>query len=345
MLFIPLPFAVAILLFVLFVVVARRDADALPSRPFLALILAATVQSVLTGLRWGYGVNAAGYVAPVIAATVPPLAYAGVLRLVRADSLLVNVGLHAIPALIVALFVWIWRDAIDLALIAIFLGYAVAILLLMRPGADALRFAPFEGAVSAYRAILFAAGALCLSAAVDTFIFLDFAWAHGTYALAVISVGNLAALIILGVAAAAASRSRAPVDVVETAQKTETVEAAATAATEEDRETLAALHGLMDEKKLYRDVNLSLDRLARKAGITTRQISGAINRAMAKNVSQYVNEYRIAEACLLLAETGKSVTEIMFEVGFQTKSNFNREFRRVTGMTPLEWREKKARER
>lgn len=353
MLFIPLPFAVAVLLFVLFVVVARRDADALPNRPFLALILAAAVQSVLTGLRWGYGVHAVGYVAPVIAATVPPLAYAGVLRLVRADSRLVNVGLHAIPALIVALFVWIWRDAIDLALIAIFLGYAVAILLLMRPGADALRFAPFEGAVSAYRAILFAAGALCLSAAVDTFIYLDFEWAHGAYALAVISVGNLAALIILGVAAAAASRSRAPADVteateaaqkVQTAEPVETAATAATAATEEDRETLAAIHGLMNEKKLYRDVNLSLDRLARKAGITTRQISGAINRAMAKNVSQYVNEYRIAEACLLLAETDKSVTEIMFEVGFQTKSNFNREFRRVTGMTPLEWREKKARE-
>jgi AraC-like DNA-binding protein len=32
----------------------------------------------------------------------------------------------------------------------------------------------------------------------------------------------------------------------------------------------------------------------------------------------------------------------MFEVGFQTKSNFNREFRRVTDMTPLAWRERKG---
>jgi AraC-like DNA-binding protein len=42
----------------------------------------------------------------------------------------------------------------------------------------------------------------------------------------------------------------------------------------------------------------------------------------------------------LLAETTTPVTEIMFDVGFQTKSNFNREFRRVTDMSPLEWRKK-----
>jgi AraC-like DNA-binding protein len=73
-----------------------------------------------------------------------------------------------------------------------------------------------------------------------------------------------------------------------------------------------------------------------------RQISAAINRATGKNVSQYVNEFRIAEACALLVETDKPVTEIMLDVGFQTKSNFNREFRRVTNMTPVQWRQSRA---
>ena len=50
--------------------------------------------------------------------------------------------------------------------------------------------------------------------------------------------------------------------------------------------------------------------------------------------------YRIAEACRLLTETDQPVTKIMFDVGFQTKSNFNGEFRRVTGMSPTAWREK-----
>ncbi|AOG12793.1 helix-turn-helix domain protein (plasmid) [Agrobacterium sp. RAC06] len=85
-----------------------------------------------------------------------------------------------------------------------------------------------------------------------------------------------------------------------------------------------------------------IDRLARKALIPARQISTAINRTTGKNFSQYVNEFRIAEACRLLAETKKLVTEVMLDVGFQTKSNFNREFRRVTDMTPAQRRAKRA---
>lgn len=101
---------------------------------------------------------------------------------------------------------------------------------------------------------------------------------------------------------------------------------------------------LLQEKAFYRDSDLTLDRLARRVCIPARQISIAINEATGKNVSQYVNAFRITEACNLLSETKKPVTEIMFEVGFQTKSNFNREFRCSTGMTPLEWRKKRPSE-
>ncbi|RUM18880.1 helix-turn-helix domain-containing protein [Rhizobium vallis] len=340
MIFIPLPFVIALLLLILFVAVIRRDEEMQPSRPFLALILLSVAQSILSGLRWGYGVQAVGYVAPVIAALVPPLAFAGVSRLVRTSRrpLPVRIALHAVPAAFILVLIALWRDAIDIALVLIFVGYALAILLLMRPGADALRLAPFEGAVPAYRAIIFAAVALCVSAAVDTFVFFDFTWAHGEHALALISVGNLGGLVILGAAAAAASRSRAPAETVEAPAKTERIDDN----TSEDKETIATIDALMEARKLYRDVNLNLDRLARKAGIPARQISAAINRAMDKNVSQYVNDYRIAEACRLLSGTEKPVTEVMFEVGFQTKSNFNREFRRVTDMTPVAWRQREG---
>ncbi|PDT28197.1 AraC family transcriptional regulator [Rhizobium sp. L9] len=333
MIFIPLPFVVALLLLILFVAVLRRDEEVAPNLPFLALILVSALQSALSGLRWGYGVQGVGLVVPVIAAVVPPLAYGGVSRLVRTSrrSLAGRIGLHAVPAIFILLLVTFWRDAIDVALVLIFVGYAVAILLLMRPGADALRLAPFEGAVPAYRAIIFAAAALCLSAAVDILVFLDFISAHSERALALISVGNLAALVILGIAAAAASRSRVPPEITEVAPRSDT---------SEDKGTIAAVDALMEAKKLYRDANLNLDRLARKAGIPARQISAAINRAMDKNVSQYVNDYRIGEACRLLSATEKTVTEVMFEVGFQTKSNFNREFRRVTDMTPVAWRQR-----
>lgn len=339
MLFVPLPFVVAILLVVLFVIVARRDDEEPANLPFLALILLSAFQSLLSGLRWGYAVEAVMYIAPVGAAAVPPLAYLGVSRLVRKSHLsrTARLGLHALPAASIVILMAIWRDAIDIALVLFFVGYAVAILLLMRSGTDALQLAPFEGAGSTYRAILFTAFALILSAGVDAFLWLDLAWADGEHALKVITVGNLAALAILAIAAASASRSHAPADVADVASTQEPTEDTG------DRETIAAVQSLMEGKRVYRDADLNLDRLARKLGLPARQISTAINRATGKNVSQYVNECRIAEACTLLSETANPVTEIMFEVGFQTKSNFNREFRRVTDMTPLEWRQKTAR--
>ncbi|TCP85319.1 AraC family transcriptional regulator [Rhizobium sp. PP-CC-2G-626] len=331
--FIPLPFVVALLLLILLTVVLRRDGGSSRNLPLLALIIVSIWQSVLSGLRWGYDIRTMMFLAPVGAAIVPPLAYAGVVQLVRGSRRFKTwqFGLHAIPALTVVLFLLASRDLIDVILVGEFVGYALAILLLMRPGADALRLAPFEGAARAYRAILFTAFSLLLSAAVDTFVFLDLIWTHGEYARPVIAISNLFLLVILSVAAASTGSPPDPVLVVSPPSEVGVAE---------DAGTMAAIDALMHAKRVYRDVDLNLDRLARKAGIPARQISIAINRATGKNVSQYVNEHRIAEACQLLAETERSVTEIMFDVGFQTKSNFNREFKRVTEMTPLQWRER-----
>lgn len=58
-------------------------------------------------------------------------------------------------------------------------------------------------------------------------------------------------------------------------------------------------------------------------------------------LSQFVNRYRVELACRALA-AGTSVTEAMFEAGFRTKSNFNREFRRVTGQSPTGWQQANA---
>lgn len=332
MLFVPLPFVVAVLLLVLFVSVLRRN-EGSTNRPFLALILVSACLSLLTGLRWGYEMEAVRFIAPVVAATVPPLVYTGVSRLVRKRSLSpgLSTGLHALPAFGIVLLELTWRELIDIALVLIFVGYAVAILLMMRRGTDALRLAPFDGAVPAYQAIIFAACALLFSAAVDTFVFLDLAWTQGQYARPMITLGNLAAFISLSIAAAAVIRSHAP---------EETPDVAPSAEEAGDKEIIAALDTLMADKQLYLDVDLNLDRLARRACIPTRQISAAVNRVMGKNVSQYVNSFRITEACRLLDETSRPVTEIMYEAGFQTKSNFNREFRRSTDMTPIQWRER-----
>ncbi|MDC7290300.1 AraC family transcriptional regulator [Blautia schinkii] len=54
---------------------------------------------------------------------------------------------------------------------------------------------------------------------------------------------------------------------------------------------------------------------------------------------EYINLVRIQKACELLDKTEKTVEEIRSKVGFPTASTFNRNFKRLVGMAPGQWRE------
>ena len=57
-----------------------------------------------------------------------------------------------------------------------------------------------------------------------------------------------------------------------------------------------------------------------------------------KNFVEYLNEIRVANACRFLVETDKSMSDIAYDCGYKTSSNFNRLFKKVTGTTPKEYR-------
>ncbi|UWR56476.1 helix-turn-helix domain-containing protein [Phaeobacter inhibens] len=336
MIFIPIEFMFSAQMLFLFIHVVRNDDTANKNRPFLILILLSAVQSFLLGLRWGYDVEATSYIVPILATLVPALVYAGVLNVVERDRwpMAPRLAVHYLPTVLVIGLTFVWREAVDIVVVVTFLSYAVVILRLLLPGTDALGITPLDGADSTYRAIFFAALSLLSFALLDTILFLSFMWKHVEYVPSVILFANFAALVMLGLAATLASNSRSAPETPQQPRRIEEEEELSGSA------TIVRIEELMNEGKVYRDANLNLERLARKALIPSRQISQAINRSAGMNVSQYVNGYRIAEACDLLQATRRSVTDIMFDVGFQTKSNFNREFRRVTGMTPQAWRNK-----
>lgn len=56
-----------------------------------------------------------------------------------------------------------------------------------------------------------------------------------------------------------------------------------------------------------------------------------------KTFSDFVSEIRIAYACKLLVQEKYSVTQICYESGFNTVSNFNRQFKNLTGKSPLQY--------
>lgn len=334
MIFVPLPFVVALLLLILLVALWRNPDRASVNRPFLALIGLCCLQSIVLGLRWGYGVEEMRYVLPVMGGCLPPLVLASFRSLIDRDGARErDMWLQALPPFVVAALLLLAPNLIDYALIALFVGYAIALLRLGRAGPDALDGARFDGAVAAHKALIIAAVSLCLSAVFDLVVRLDFEWRQGASVPLIVTNANLLWLLALGLAAIVAARAQALPETVVGPEQSSPTEA-------QDREVLDRVDRLLNEHKLFLDENLTLSRLARRAGMPARQISGAVNRLAGRNVSQYINDFRIAEACRLLRRDNSSVTAIMFESGFQTRSNFNREFRRVTSLSPATWRDK-----
>lgn len=335
MIFLPLPFVAAAMLLVLLVLMLRGDEPAERNRPFIALVALCAFQSLVVGLRWGYEIHHLRFALPILASCVPPLVLASFRSLIDGDARATagaTAWIHAIPPFGIAALAALAPRLIDVFLIAQYVGYALVLLSLARPGVDALDEARFEGAQAAHRALVIAAVSLCVSALFDLAIVLDFEWTGGAHTGHFVGNANLLGLFFIGLTAMVADRAR-PLP-----SGSGSVDPAP-CSSPQDREILTLVDDLLVGQKLARDENLTLSRLARRARLPARQISGAVNRLAGKNVSQYINDFRIAEACRLLRETDMSVTSAMLESGFQTKSNFNREFRRVTALSPAAWRE------
>ncbi len=103
---------------------------------------------------------------------------------------------------------------------------------------------------------------------------------------------------------------------------------------EEDQDLLRKLDQLMAEQQMFTDPDLTLARLGRRLHCPARSVSKAVNRVHGENISRYINGFRVRHAAMLLTTTDLPVTDIMLEAGFQSKSSFNTEFRRLTGQTP-----------
>lgn len=140
LIFLPLPFVVALLLLILLVVMLRGDEPAKRNRAFLALVALCALQSVVVGLRWGYDVAALRFALPVLASCVPPLVLASFHSLIRSEERSVpGAGwIHATPTIGVLMLVLLAPRYIDFALIVEYVGYALALLNLARTGTDAL---------------------------------------------------------------------------------------------------------------------------------------------------------------------------------------------------------------
>lgn len=112
-------------------------------------------------------------------------------------------------------------------------------------------------------------------------------------------------------------------------------------ARETTRRDLEHLQQYMLSQKPYLEPNLNLQQLAKAVNLAPRYLSQLINQQLKQNFFEFINTYRIEEAKALLgnpANQRNRINEVMFDVGFSSKSTFNHVFKKVTGVTPSQFK-------
>lgn len=109
----------------------------------------------------------------------------------------------------------------------------------------------------------------------------------------------------------------------------------------EYNEDLLKLKKYMAEEKPFLDPSLTIQHLSNATHIPVRELSLLINHKLEQHFYDFVNSYRIENAMDILKDVTKNKTtilEILYEVGFNSKSSFNTAFKKHTGNTPTSYR-------
>lgn len=97
---------------------------------------------------------------------------------------------------------------------------------------------------------------------------------------------------------------------------------------------------LMQTEKLFQEPDLNLDGLAARLGVSSNALSQVINTMEQRNFYDYINDSRVEEfkRIVLLPENNQyTLLSLAFQVGFNSKTSFNRNFKKATGLSPKEY--------
>lgn len=83
---------------------------------------------------------------------------------------------------------------------------------------------------------------------------------------------------------------------------------------------------------------LTLDKIANAVSYSKSRFCFLFKAVAGETCIEYLNRVRIEKAKELLKNTSLSITEISFNVGYYTTSNFNKNFKLITGVTPKSYR-------
>lgn len=344
MLTIPVPFVVALILSLMGIQAWRAQSDQKMTLPFYLLALY-IFQSILVGIRWGYDWTFLLPLQSLLAACWPVLAWWCLTDMqAQKDRYL---RYHVAWPVAMILLIALYPDPIDILLILEYLFYAIFFLLLSQRQDLLFPWQRLQGDVSWRKLMVILAATLFVFALIDGVILLDMRFLSMNISASLIGWANLPIVVIISWIFLRLSEQQTQPDSVsgpapaltpETVTDKTVSAAQQTALAAENQLIVKTVEDILIQTRLYCDPDLSLMRLARRTGYPARTLSRAINQVSGKNLSQYVNQFRIAAACDHLKSGHEPITQIMLKCGFYTKSNFNRVFKEVTGDNPRQWR-------
>jgi AraC-like DNA-binding protein len=104
---------------------------------------------------------------------------------------------------------------------------------------------------------------------------------------------------------------------------------------------LQRLQALMQSSKPYLVPTLTLPSLSKQMNVSPHHLSQIINERLSQNYFEFINSFRVKEAKRLLKDPGNqhlTLAAIGFEAGFNSVSSFNSIFKKITSLTPSEYR-------
>lgn len=334
---IPVAWLISIFALLLTVVVLRQVRIPVCARQCFAIgLLSIAVVALFVGVRFQYNDPAFIVLQPYLAAITAPALWMGFHTLTTQNGVPENGTVWLLIGTVVATWVVIalpfhWSASFAVILVNIF--YTLRLFGFFRLPSEAFVHIASQTYPSMRIAIISCLAFLMLVIAIDSSVLATGLAAGEARAMTLLSDASLMVVVVitLGVFAGLSL-------VLGTSSRTNENAYGKTKPQEEDHAVVSRLDALMADVSLFRDPELTVARLGRRLGVPARAVSVAVNRVTGENMSRYINAYRVQHAADLLERSTLSVTDIMLEAGFISKSSFNTEFRRITGRTPSDYR-------
>jgi len=84
--------------------------------------------------------------------------------------------------------------------------------------------------------------------------------------------------------------------------------------------------------------SLSIEKIAAEYGYNAAYFSRLFKSLTGKTFTDYISECRVEYACSLLKSGNLSIEDVMYESGFTNRTKFFRDFAKITGKTPLNYK-------